>query len=74
MDGAQVTTWPELRARLQRLRMGDTVRVEVQRPSGPFATTVRVSGFERPTVRIIPAPNATAAQQRLATAWQSGEP
>jgi predicted metalloprotease with PDZ domain len=73
IDGAPVATWPELRARLQRLRMGDTMRVEVVRPSGSFGTMVRVSGFERPTVRIIPAPNATVAQQRLAAAWRNGE-
>jgi predicted metalloprotease with PDZ domain len=73
IDGAPVATWPELRARLQRLRMGDTIRVDVQRPSGSFGTTVKVSGFERPTVRIIPTPNATAAQQRLAAAWRNGE-
>ena len=34
MDGTPVTTWPDLRARLQRLGMGDSVRIEVQRPGG----------------------------------------
>ncbi len=52
MDGTPVATWPELRARLQRLRMGDTVRVEVTRPSGPFEARVVVTGFERMAVRI----------------------
>ena len=52
MDGAPVGTWPELRGRLQRLRMGDTVRVEVQRPNGPYMATVVVAGFQRPSVRI----------------------
>jgi predicted metalloprotease with PDZ domain len=58
MDGSPVTTWSELRARLQRLRMGDTVRVEVERPTGRFATSVVVAGFERPSVRIEGSPNA----------------
>jgi predicted metalloprotease with PDZ domain len=52
MDGTPVATWPELRARLLRLRLGDTVRVEVARPSGPFAARVVVAGFERMAVRI----------------------
>ncbi len=54
MDGTPVTTWADLRARLQRLRLGDSVRIEVQRPPpvGPFAATIIVSGFERPAVRI----------------------
>ena len=52
IDGASVKTWPELRTKLQGLRMGDSVRVEVRRPAGPFATTVRVTGFDRATVRL----------------------
>ena len=52
LDGASVNTWVELRGRLQRLQMGDTVRVEVQRPSGPYSATVVVAGFQRPYVRI----------------------
>jgi S1-C subfamily serine protease len=67
LNGAPVRTWSELRAKLQALRLGDTVRVQVQR-STPFAATVVVAGFERPTVRIERLPNATVAQRRLAKA------
>jgi predicted metalloprotease with PDZ domain len=63
MDGSPVRTWPELRARLQRLRMGDTVRVHVQRATGPYSATVVVTGFDRPTVRLEGPPNA------LGQAW-----
>jgi hypothetical protein len=59
-----VRAWSELRAKLQALRLGDTVRVQVQR-SAPFEATVVVAGFERPTVRIERLPNATVAQRRL---------
>jgi predicted metalloprotease with PDZ domain len=52
LGGTTVSTWSELRARLVQLRMGDTVRVEVERPTGRYAATVVVAGFERPTVRI----------------------
>jgi S1-C subfamily serine protease len=58
MDGSPVNTWSELRGRLQRLRMGDTVRIEVQRPSGPYTATVVIAGFQRPSVRIDGARNA----------------
>ena len=63
IDGSPVSTWPELRGRLQRLRMGDTVRIEVQRPTGPFTATVVVAGFQRPSVTIEGVPNA------LGRAW-----
>lgn len=67
INGAPQRTWSALRAKLQGLRLGDTVRVQVQR-SPPFEATVVVAGFERPTVRIERLPNATLAQRRLAEA------
>jgi S1-C subfamily serine protease len=66
MDGSPVNSWADLRARLQRVRMGDSVRVEVQRPSGPHVATIVVAGFQRPSVRIDGAPNA------LGQAWLKG--
>lgn len=69
INGAPVKTWTDLRAKLQALRMGDTVRVEVMRSTGPFGATVVVAGLERPTVRLERLPNATVAQRRLAEAW-----
>ncbi|HWC72471.1 MAG TPA: PDZ domain-containing protein, partial [Gemmatimonadales bacterium] len=68
MDGAAVTTWADLRARLQRLRMGDTVHIAIQRAGGsdPFTTTVVVSGFERPVTHIAGDLNATGK------AWVDG--
>ena len=66
IDGVPVRTWLDLRTKLQSLRIGDTVRVEVQRPSGPFVGTVAVTGFDRPAVRLERLPNATVAQRRLA--------
>jgi predicted metalloprotease with PDZ domain len=63
INGARVATWPELRGVLQRLRLGDSVRVAVQRQSGPFEAAVVVAGFERPSVRIASTTNA------LGRAW-----
>jgi predicted metalloprotease with PDZ domain len=72
INGARVKTWPELRAKLQALRMGDTVRVEVLRSTGPFVATLVVAGLERPTVRLETLANATDEQRRLAQGWVSG--
>jgi predicted metalloprotease with PDZ domain len=68
-NGAPVRTWSALRATLQGFRLGDTVRVQVQRPSGPFEATVIVAGFERPTVRLEPTATVADAQRQLAAAW-----
>jgi predicted metalloprotease with PDZ domain len=68
LNGARVQSSSDLRSTLQALRIGDTVRVEVERSTGPFATTVQVTGFERPTVRLEGTPNA------LGVAWLRGLP
>lgn len=68
MNGAPVRTSSELRTKLLSLRMGDTVRVEVQRSDGPFAASVRVAGFERATVRLEGTPNA------IGQAWLRANP
>jgi predicted metalloprotease with PDZ domain len=68
INGVPLRTWPELRAKLQGLRIGDTVRVQVQR-SAPFEATVVVAGFERPTVRIESLPNTTPTQRCLRDSW-----
>jgi predicted metalloprotease with PDZ domain len=66
INGAPMHSWSELRAKVQSLRLGDTVRVEVARASGPLMATVVVAEFERPSVRLERLPNATLAQRRLA--------
>jgi predicted metalloprotease with PDZ domain len=80
VDGAAVTTWPELRSRLLSLQMGDTIRLEVDRPAGllqatvAIQATVTITGFERPVVRIEEMPQATEKQRNLRAAWLRGAP
>jgi predicted metalloprotease with PDZ domain len=74
VNGAAVATWPDLRSILQRLQMSDTIRVEVRRAAGLFQTTVRVTGFERPVVRIEELPGATERQRTLRAQWLRGTP
>jgi predicted metalloprotease with PDZ domain len=74
VNGTAIATWPDFRSFLQRLQMGDTIRIEVRQPAGPFRTTVAVTGFERPVVRIEELPGATERQRELRTQWLRGEP
>jgi predicted metalloprotease with PDZ domain len=64
MNGAAVTTWPEMRALLSALKIGDSVRVVVARPTGQFATTVTIAGYDRPIVKLTPI--ATASPKQIA--------
>jgi predicted metalloprotease with PDZ domain len=71
-NGAAIPETQQLRAALGRLRIGDTVRVTVLRDSGPFTTTVKVPGYDRPTVRIELRTDATSAQRALLVRWMAG--
>lgn len=69
INDTRVTTWPEMRTQLAAARMGDTLRLEVARPAGVFRTSVVMSGYLRPVVRIEELPNATAHQRAVRTGW-----
>jgi predicted metalloprotease with PDZ domain len=69
VNGAPVTTVADFRSALGRLRIGDTVRVEVARPAGASIVSVIVTGYDRPMVRIEELPDATERQRRLRAQW-----
>jgi predicted metalloprotease with PDZ domain len=73
INGVSIRTWPELRAVLTRTRIGDTLAFEVARPGGPFRTTVRVSGFDRPQVRLVEVARPDPVQRRLREQWLRGD-
>ena len=74
INGAPVTTWPEMRRILLGVAIGDTVRVQVRRPAGPFTAVVIGTGLTEPIVRIEAIPTATDRQKRMRERWQSGMP
>ena len=71
VNGVAVRTWPELRAQLVRLRMGDRAQVVVERPSGPFTADVRVTGYEQPNVVIDAVAGAPQKARQLLSAWSA---
>jgi predicted metalloprotease with PDZ domain len=72
INRAAVTQVNEFRNLLGRLAIGDTLRIEVSRPAGAFATTVTIRGFERPVVSIDTLPAATEKQRMIREAWLAG--
>jgi predicted metalloprotease with PDZ domain len=69
INGRPVRTWSEVRPLLVGARIGDTLRFEIARPSGPFRTNVVMAGLQRPIVRITPRPDATARQRAVLAGW-----
>jgi predicted metalloprotease with PDZ domain len=74
INSQPLTTWPELRAVLTSLEIGDTVDFVVDRPSGQFKTRVHVTGFNRPVVRIDALDTITEQQRQLREDWLRGLP
>jgi len=69
VNGAPVPTMDAFRAIFGRLKIGDTVTVEVARPGGPLRATVVVPVQQRPTVRLEPLTGATERQLALRKDW-----
>ena len=70
INGKPVSAWPEVRAAVNAARLGDTLRFEVVRASAaPEVAKVIMSGYSRPTVRIVELPAATPRQRAVRTAW-----
>jgi predicted metalloprotease with PDZ domain len=74
INGAPVATWPELRRILGSVAIGDTLRVAVRRPMGPFTAVVVAAGFEQPSVRLEEIPAATPRQKQMRERWLAGTP
>jgi len=69
VNGAPMVTPGDFRNILERIAIGDTVRLDVARSSGRKTVSVIISGYDRAAVRILPDSNATERQQRLRERW-----
>ena len=72
VNGAPARTWQEFRAILQRIRIGDTTRMEVERAGKRLTVNVVAVQQMRPLVRLEPIPRAPAKAMRLHEAWAQG--
>jgi S1-C subfamily serine protease len=74
VNGAAVPSWEAFRALRNQIKHGDTVAVEVRRPTGAWRTRVVVTGYERPVVQLENIADATERQRRLRASWAAGSP
>ena len=69
VDGSPVASWPDLRAWLRSIRIGNVGRLVIERNGVRHTIEVPITGYNVPTVRISDLPNATRKQARLRSAW-----
>jgi predicted metalloprotease with PDZ domain len=67
-----VKTAVDFRQQLRTAKIGDTIIVEVQRPTGTRKINVVVPGYKQPEVQITEINNATEKQKRLLAQWKLG--
>ncbi len=73
VNGSVIKTAADFRQLLRGVHVGDTVVIEVQRPTGPWKTNVIVSTYRQPEVTITEITGATEKQKRLLAEWKSGK-
>lgn len=73
INGRPVVSAIEFRQLRNGMKIGDTLRVEVQRFGGTLERTVVITGYDRPVVKVEKAPNAIARARRILEAWERGE-
>ncbi len=69
------TPTPDLQALVRFLRplaIGDSVTVEVRRPTGPYTAALVMTGFDQAVVTLHERPDATAAEVARREAWLVG--
>lgn len=72
LNGAATGSERDFRIAASRIPIGDSVRVDVIRETGPVTVSFVMEGYEVPQVRIVELPNATTKQRRLRAAWMEG--
>jgi S1-C subfamily serine protease len=73
-NGAPIDSFPDFRRAFRTIKLGDVVPVSIIRAGTPSVVDVRVTGYNRPRVRIVEILNATAAQQERRRFWLTGSP
>jgi len=73
-NGAPIDSFPDFRRAFRTIKLGDVVPVSIIRGGTPSVVNVRVTGYDRPHVRIVETPGATAGQQERRRHWLTGSP
>jgi predicted metalloprotease with PDZ domain len=68
-NGAPIDSLPDFRRALRTVKLGDVVPVSIIRGGTPSVVNVRVTGYDRPRVRIVDIPDATAVQRERRGHW-----
>jgi S1-C subfamily serine protease len=72
VNDTPVITQRDFFSLMRKVKIGDTVSIEVKRPAGIYKINVTVSGYKIAIVKIEKLTTATKAQQALRKQWLAG--
>ena len=73
VNGKSLANAMDFRTIQRNAKIGDTIVVEVQRPTGVQKINVLITGYQQPVVRITQLPAITEKQRRLYEQWVIGK-
>ena len=71
-NNAPIDSFPDFRRAFRTVRLGQAVPVDIMENGTAKRVTVTVTGYSRVRARIVPIPEATAAQQERRRLWEQG--
>jgi predicted metalloprotease with PDZ domain len=72
LNGVKIATHEEMQNALRGVRVGDRVRVDVDRDTRSMSFDVPITGYVRPRVRFVDAESVSAEQRARRQAWMAG--
>ena len=73
VNGRTLVNTADFRSIQRNAKIGDSIVVEVERPSGVQKINVMITGYQQPVVNITPMPTITEKQKRLYEHWVTGK-
>jgi len=73
VNGKTLANAMNFRTIQRNAKIGDTIVVEVQRPSGVQKINVLITGYQQPVVHITQLPTITEKQKKLYEQWVAGK-
>ncbi|HET9823830.1 MAG TPA: PDZ domain-containing protein [Chitinophagaceae bacterium] len=61
----------EFRQAIRQAKVGDTISIQVRRPSGSFHTNVAIKGYQQPEVRIVESKSSSQKEKSLRNRWKN---
>lgn len=71
VNGSAINSPRDFRQAIREAKVGDTVIIQVKKPSGIFSGNVLITGYQQPEVRIVESSRSSAKSRKLFNEWNN---